>query len=321
MPESPSRRAPAAPPPAADLLARAGWAGARRAALAGDASTRRYARLHSDDGATAILMERGGDTAPFLRAARHLAGLGFSTPAILAAEGDAILMEDLGDADLARLARDPAREEALYALATDALIALHRHPAPVWAAPYGPAEMAAALEPFWTHHARGADPATRAGIEARLRDLLAAHDAAPVLLHRDYHAQNLLHLPDRPGVAALGLLDFQDACAGHPAYDLGSLLQDARRDVAPALEARMIDRYAAATGQGRDAFAAAYTLQALQRHLRILGIFARLAAEGRSGYLTLVPRVGAHAARCLAQPVAAPLSGLRALLPAEAPAR
>lgn len=304
-----------------DFLSRAGWAQARRVALAGDASTRRYARLHRDDGATAILMEQGGDTAPFLRAAHHLAGLGLSTPAILAAQGDAILMEDLGDADLARLARDPGREEALYALATDALVALHRHPAPGWAAAYGPAEMAAALEPFWTHHARRADPAARARIEARLRDLLAAHDAGPVLLHRDYHAQNLLHLPGRPGVAALGLLDFQDACAGHPAYDLASLLQDARRDVAPGLESRMIDRYAAATGHDRDGFAAAYTLQALQRQLRILGIFARLAEDGRPGYLALVPRVRAHVERGLARPVAAPLSELRTILPAEAPAR
>lgn len=305
-----------------DLLARTGWAGARAERLAGDASARLYTRLRRADGATAILMRQGGDTAPFLRAAGHLAALGFSTPRILAAEGDAILMEDLGDALLASLARDPAREGPLYALATDALAALHRHPAPGWAPRYGPAEMAAALEPLWRHHATRATPAQRARTEATLRDLLADHDAAPVLLHRDYHAQNLLHLPDRTGVAALGLLDFQDACAGHPAYDLASLLQDARRDVPPALEARMIDRYAAATGRDRDAFAAAYALQALQRHLRILGIFARLAAErGKPGYLALMPRLRAHVARCLAHPAAAPLSDLRALLPSEAPAR
>ncbi len=308
---------------ARDLLERHGWAGAWSLPLAGDASGRAYARLRRADGSTAILMERGGDTGPFLRAARHLADLGLSTPAILGAAGECVLMEDLGDALLATLTRDPALEDPLYALATDVLVALHGHPAPDWAAPYGPSEMVAALDPFWRHYAAAAPKGARDRVEAALGDLLEAHDGAPVLLHRDYHAQNLIHLPGREGVAALGLLDFQDACAGHRAYDLASLLQDARRDVDPALESRMIARYAAATARDAEAFDAAYTLQALQRHLRILGIFARLGTEGgKPGYLDLVPRVRAHVERCLAHPVAAPLAAPMAqVLAAEAPAR
>ncbi len=292
-----------------DLLARTGWAGTETRPLAGDASGRRYLRLRRGDGATAVLMEEGGDTAPFLRVARHLGELGFSAPAILGAEGERVLMEDLGDALLADLAEDPAREEDLYALATDALAALHRHPAPGWAAPYDAPAMVAALEPFWAHHAPHAAPERRATVEAALGEGLAAHAEAPVLLHRDYHARNLLLLEGRAGVARLGLLDFQDACAGHPAYDLASLMQDARRDVAPDLEARMIARYAAATGRDAARLGAAYALQALQRHLRILGIFSRLAArDGRPGYLALVPRVRAQARRCLSHPAARPLA-------------
>ncbi len=268
-------------------------------------------------------MENGGDVAPFVRAARHLAALGISTPEIFRvgpAEGT-LVMEDLGDASLARIAkRQPEREAALYTAATDLLVALHAHPPPAWASRYGPAEMAAALAPAWEHYARPRPTAGRAeAAAALLRDLLDRH--APdtsVLLHRDFHAENLIWLPRRAGLARIGVLDMQDALAGHPAYDLASLLQDARRAIAPGLERALIDRYVAATGRDRQAFEAAYILQAIQRHTRILGIFARLARQGgKPGYLRLMPRVWGHLLRNLDHPVTAPLRpALLDLLPA-----
>lgn len=288
------------------------WADAARAPLAGDASGRRYTRL-SKAGTTAVLMEDSAcDIAPFLRAARHFSALGLSVPEILASDAQRglILMEDLGDAVFARrIASDAAQEMPLMSAATDLLIALHTHPAPDWAARYGPVEMAAFLAPLWEHHVSDPDPAAVNDLTDALSDLLARHaPQTDVLLHRDYHAENLVWLPARKGIARVGLLDFQDALAGHRAYDLASLLQDARRDVPPEVEAAMIARYAAATGQEPGAFRQAYALQSLQRHLRILGIFSRLAAtRGKTGYLDLVPRVRGLIRRCLEDPVTRPL--------------
>lgn len=313
------------------FLSRAGWGAARLSPLTGDASGRRYTRLDRD-GARAVLMDAdpatGEEVAPFLRAAAHLREADLSAPDILAhdTERGFVLLEDFGDAIFARLiAADPSLEETLYAAATDLLVALHTAPVPDWAARYDAAAMAAALRPAWDWYIDGqARPPSRdwLGFEAAFAAELAASEAPFVLLHRDYHAENLVWLPKRAGVARVGLLDFQDALAGHPAYDLASLLQDARRDVDPALEDQMIARFLAATGHPGQAFRRAYALQAAQRHLRILGIFAHLAAnQGKPAYLALVPRVRAALERDLSHP---DLAGLRDmahhLLPAEAPA-
>lgn len=322
---------------AAAFLAAAGWGGAERAALSGDASPRRYLRLRRG-GATAVLMDAdpatGQDVRPFLAMARHLAALGFSAPAILAveeAEGF-LLLEDLGDDLFARLAaRTPALEPELYAAATDLLVALHRHPPPRGLAAYDAGVMGdlAALALEW--YAAGATGAPVPGghpARAELADCVAALLAglapgAEVLVLRDYHAENLLWLPGRAGTARVGLLDFQDARAGHRGYDLVSLLQDARRDVAPALARAMEARYAAATGQEPAAFAAACAALGAQRNLRILGVFARLSLlHGKPQYVALIPRVWRHLAADLAHPALAPLARLaERLLPAPEPAR
>ena len=288
------------------FLTAAGWSDATRHPLAGDASTRAYTRLKRQDASAILMQANGTPLAPFLRVAAHLNTLGLSPPAIIAEGHDALLIEDLGDGILARLVeRDPQQEDALYAAATDLLLALQSAPPPDWAAPYGPPQMTAALTPCWTHYARTDGRA----IDALFLDLLTEH--APdttVLLHRDYHAENLVWLPDRTGPARIGLLDFQDAVAGHPAYDLASLLQDARRDVPRFLEDAMIERFCAASGRDPGLFRAAYALQSTQRHLRILGIFARLAEErNKPGYLHLIPRVRGYLSRCLDHPVCAPL--------------
>jgi hypothetical protein len=130
-----------------------------------------------------------------------------------------------------------------------------------------------------------------------------------VLALRDFHAENLVWLPDRAGVARVGLLDFQDAEAGHPAYDLVSLLKDARRDLAPGLEQEMIDRFLSRTGCDPERFAAAYAALGAQRNLRILGVFARLSMHfGKPHYVDLIPRVWAHLTASLRHPALAPLA-------------
>ncbi|MCL4186062.1 MAG: phosphotransferase [Rhodobacteraceae bacterium] len=329
---------PARPAHAAAFLAAAGWGTAARRPLAGDASPRRYERLVLPSGATAVLMDAdpatGEDVRPFLAIARHLARLGLSPPAILAedAAGGFLLLEDLGDDLFARLcARDPGAEPALYAAAVDALVHLHRHAAPAGLAAYDPATMGtlAGLAAEWYRTgATGADmgsAAAEAGaLAAATADALAAlAGGSPVLVLRDFHAENLLWLPGRAGPARVGLLDFQDARAGHPGYDLVSLAEDARRDLAPGLGTAIADRYAAAAGLPRPEFAAACAALAAQRNLRILGVFARLAMHhGKPQYVALIPRVWGHLTGDLAHPALSGLAAVaRATLPEPTPER
>jgi hypothetical protein len=309
----------------AAFLERAGWGAAVRAPLAGDASRRRYERLTAPGGACAVLMdaapELGEDVRPFLRIARHLAGLGLSPPAILAADErrGLALIEDLGDDLYARVvARRPEAETALYEAAVDLLVALHGHAPPADLPAYGPAEMAerAGLAALWYRPGLAgrfpddADEDAAATLAQATRAAIDAHapgDAAMVL--RDYHAENLLWLPGRQGAARVGLLDFQDAARGHPAYDLVSLVQDARRDVAADLHDAMIARYAGATGQNRADLQAACAVLGAQRAMRILGVFARLALrDGKPAYAGLVPRVWGLLQRDTAHPACADLA-------------
>jgi len=280
------------------FLARAGWEGARRDVLAGDASVRRYWRLTQPQGDTAILMDAGGDidsTHRFLRIATHLASLGLSAPACLAKDADAglLLLEDFGDDIFARLLeRSPSLEERLYFSAIDAISVMAGAPVPedlpVFRSLQLVATAAAAVEWY-----PGVDESARDDILGSLAEALTPTDAAPRrLCLRDFHAENLVWLPERDGPRRAGLLDFQDAVAGHPAYDLVSLLTDARRDVSPDTRVAMTARYLAATGFDAAAFAADAAALTAQRNLRILTQFARLALrDGKPGYLPLMPRV------------------------------
>jgi aminoglycoside/choline kinase family phosphotransferase len=304
----------------AAFLERAGWSGAQAEPLAGDASARRYTRLRRGTDRAILMHDPDGDTGRFAALARYLRSLGLSAPEVLADAPEMLLLEDLGDGLLARLAADPTREIALYAMATDALIALHSHPAPDWLAIATPETLAQATDLAFTRYAGRPDLADPAAVA--LRPLLAEH-APPrgVCVLRDYHAENILHLPDRDGVAQAGLLDFQDAVVGHPAYDLASLITDARRDLRPGTAEACIARYCAASGVPRGPFEAALAVLGVQRNLRILGVFARLALERRKpGYLTLLPRVWAHLQAGLAHPALAPLRPALAALPAPTPA-
>jgi aminoglycoside/choline kinase family phosphotransferase len=129
----------------------------------------------------------------------------------------------------------------------------------------------------------------------------------PVTVLRDYHAENIMLIEGRTGIRHFGLLDFQDAVAGHPAYDLASVLEDARRDVTPAIERAMLERYRSIAGQGAD-FENAYWILAAQRNTRILGVFTRLwKRDGKSHYTSFQPRMWGLLERNLAFPALAPV--------------
>lgn len=313
-----------------DFCAAAGW-DAPRAFLAGDASARRYERLRRETGETAVLMDAppdaGEDVGAFLRVDAHLRAAGLSAPAVLAADATAgfALLEDLGDGLYTRLLADaPAREPDLYAAAVDVLLHLAGVP-PLSGLPvYDADAMAAAVAPAadWYRLALAGDRHGAADLTGAMAKALGAlPPEPPVMILRDYHADNLLWLPDRAGVARVGVLDFQLAMLGHPVFDLVSLLQDARRDVAPETEAAMLARFAAATGRDPVALARAYATVGAQRHLRILGIFARLSLHvGKPGYADYLPRIWRDLQRDLAHPALAGLAATVArLLPPPTP--
>ncbi len=300
----------------AEFTARAGWADATVEPLPGDASFRRYFRLVRG-AQTAMLMHAPPpheDPAPFLHVAHWLNAHGMRAPAILAedaAEGW-VLIEDFGD-DRMRdwLDLHPTDERAAYETAVEALAALHRLPP----GPFPAYDMAvyareAALLTEWYCPAQGLDVDAE-GYAAAWEEVLApliARQSPGVTVLRDYHAENIMLLGGKPA-APQGLIDFQDALVGHPAYDLVSLLQDARRDVPEALEAAMLAHYSAAAGVSGDDFVADYARLGAQRNAKIVGIFTRLnARDGKPKYLSMIPRVWAALERDLAHPELSPVA-------------
>ncbi|HZG32141.1 MAG TPA: phosphotransferase, partial [Sphingopyxis sp.] len=205
----------------------------------------------------------------------------------------------------------PDREARHYAGVTDLLVHLHARPPMAGLPVHGLEQWLDEVMLFsdWYCPALGIDvdrDAFRAAWEAALAPIEA--DGLPrVTVLRDFHAENIMLVGARDGIAHYGLLDFQDALVGHPAYDLASVLEDARRDVTPAVEAAMLDRYAAATGQGA-AFRNAYWALAAQRNTRILGVFVRLwKRDGKPGYRQFQPRMWGLLERDLAHPALVPV--------------
>jgi N-acetylmuramate 1-kinase len=307
--------APMIPPAEAPaFLAAHGWEGAEIRPLAGDASFRRYFRVHLQ-GRSAVLMDappRDEDIGPFLTVAGHLLDRGFSPPRPLAIDRQKglLLLEDFGDDRVGPLLqREPNRESEIYEKAVDLLARIAARPAPADLPPYDDAAMAreVALLVEWFTPAVGLEVDMEGYLQAwreAWSGILGIVENNPVLVLRDYHVDNLMVLPDRED---LGLLDFQDALAGHPAYDLVSLLQDARRDVSPALEEAMIARYVAVANVADPArFRAHYEVLGAQRNTKIVGIFTRLwKRDGKSHYLPLQPRVWNYIERNLAHPALA----------------
>lgn len=317
----------------AEFLRHAGWAPEAALPLAGDASNRRYLRLEAVAGRRgAVVMdappERGEDVRPFVAVTHWLRRHGFSAPEIAAADlkRGFLILEDLGD-DLYTplLAEERAAERELYSAAVDLLTELAAIPAP---AEMGPEECRVGLKPYdattlareaallcewWMPAATDAEvpPELAAEYDALIAATTASVEPArDVLVLRDYHADNLIWLPERHGAARVGLLDYQDALAGHAAYDLMSLLEDARRDTSEALQQSMIGRYLERRPELNEAeFRADFAALGAQRNLKIVGIFARLALrDGKGRYLAMIPRVWDHVMRDLAHPALAPLA-------------
>ena len=240
---------------------------------------------------------------PFLSIAGILRDLHLSAPEVFAQDSEHgfLLLEDLGDDTYTRVfATSPDREEPLYMLAVDLLIALHsRFESSPNVPPYDDARMMAEADlllDWYLPAVSNAAPLDKARREYRelWRALFAmARNVPDTLVLRDYHVDNMIWLPQRPGVKACGLLDFQDAVIGPVAYDLVSLLEDARRDVPADLTTRALDRYLAAfPGIDPDTLRAAYAILGAQRSAKILGIFTRLdRRDGKPEYLCHLPRV------------------------------
>jgi N-acetylmuramate 1-kinase len=306
----------------AAFLDRAGWGRANRSLLAGDASFRKYHRIDLD-GRRAVLMDAPPpmeNVRPFVAIARHLLRLGLSAPKIFAEDVDQgfLLLEDLGDDTYTRKLANGADESGLYALAVDLLIELHRR-FDVAQAPDVPRfdttralrEVNLLLDWYWPAvMGEPANAAQRDSYVAAWQKAWPALWSAPdTIALFDFHVDNLMIVPGRRGVAACGLLDFQDAVLAPAAFDLVSLLEDVRRDVPPTLVAAMRARYAAAFPKlDRDAFDRSYAAIGAQRNTRIVGVFTRLLKrDGKPRYLQFMPRVWKLLEGDLAHPALAPV--------------
>lgn len=287
-----------------------------------DASPEERAAL----GYNAVARLAGSNLIAFAGLADALCERGFSAPTIRASDVEAgfLLLEDLGDDLIARLLPGDLHEGTLYARAVDVLAAIYRSSFPAAVERDGQswpllgydatalqAEADLFLDWFLAKQAGVTlDDAARADWQAIwARAFKRLDHCPPGLVLRDFHAENLIYLPDRDGEANIGLLDFQDALMGHPAYDLVSLLEDARRNVerklAVPLKARFVEQAGIADAAGFDA---AYAVLGAQRNAKILGIFVRLAVrDGKQRYLDLLPRVARHFVADLQHPALMPL--------------
>ncbi len=338
------------------FLRASGWGTAEHAPLPGDASTRRYIRLHMN-GKIAMLMDQpqgaeaptapadatpeerralgynaiarlaGADCGRFVAASNYLRRQGLSAPEVYACdvkEGLAVI-EDLGNDLYADVLAREGDENALYQNAAEVLARLHANEAPSLLPPDKPlfaydetaliAETDLLTEWFVpVALGRNVSPSETEEHRALWRRALAeARKALPVFVHRDYHAQNLLWLPARTGTARVGLIDFQDAVAGTKAYDLVSLIEDARRDVSPDIAEAATRHYldamkAQGTPVDEEAFRGQMAIMAAQRNAKIAGIFARLyKRDGKPRYLGYLPRVWGYLNRDLEHPSMAAL--------------
>jgi aminoglycoside/choline kinase family phosphotransferase len=268
-------------------------------------------------GYNAVARLAGADCARFAAVGSYLRRAGLAAPELYStdfAQGF-ILMEDFGDSLYPVALSDGADEYEIYSAAIDVLVALHREPAPdaLGEKPlfeYDETALLAetdVLAEWFLPMALGRHATSEETQELRAH----WHDALQIVLkgpdvfvHRDYHAQNLIWMPERMDVERVGLVDFQDAVAGHPAYDLISLLEDARRDVSDELASAMTERYLThARPADVRAFKSAAAILAAQRNAKIIGIFARLAKrDGKPRYLAHLPRVWRYMEKDLTDP-------------------
>jgi aminoglycoside/choline kinase family phosphotransferase len=303
---------------AGEFLRAHGYGAARVEALPADASFRRYARLQGGP-RPALLMDAPPpqeDVRPFLHVAAHLSRIGLSAPEVFAADADRgfVLLEDFGSSTIAGLLDAGEDPRPHYLAAAETLAALHAAPPPAGLPEWGAARMAettaATFLDWWWPEAFGAKPsdAIRAEFAAAVHATLAPFAAAG-FVHRDFFPANLMPLPDRAPPRSVGILDFQDAALGHPAYDLVSLVEDARREVAPGIREDAVALYLSRSpGVDAASFRAAMAAMAAQRHLRVAALWVRLARrDGKPRYLVHGPRCWALLDCALRHEAAAPL--------------
>jgi hypothetical protein len=306
------------------FLAKAKWSSALREPIPGDAGNRRYERLTDTTRGNAILMDAepklGEDIRPFLKIARHLSDCEISSPEIFSHDIllGLILMQDFGDELLYKVAKEsPDLELPLYRLAIDTLRKLHQSPPPTEVTCYLAPEMAKASATTLSWYCDEA-LSREIGLEVEnsLQPLVWSN---PVLVLRDYHAQNLVYRNEQTGIAQMGVLDFQDAQLGHPLYDAASLIHDARRSLDPSV-VDLLMKELAENYNGGDDFEYAFAALSAQRNLRILGVFSRLCLrDGRPKYLNLIPHVWKNLWKDLSHPLLSSLSDVCENLPTPSP--
>lgn len=285
-----------------------GWTEAQISPVAGDASFRRYFRVNSAARGKAILMDAPPpheDPQPFIDIAQYLNGHQFRAPQIFGTDlkQGLVLLEDFGDRRMREHLDDNPEDEAdIYRAAIDTIVRLAGTPA-AQAQPYDMATYLREVQLLteWYMPAMGLSFDSSAFNEMWTGALAPLASCQDVTVLRDYHAENIMLLDD----GQQGIIDFQDALVGHPAYDLVSLLQDARRDVRPELEAEMLAYYLAVANPGSD-FDRHYALLGAQRNTKIIGIFTRLwKRDGKERYLSFLPRMWGLLERDLAHPALA----------------
>jgi len=286
-------------PPAAadDFLKEHGWTGAEILPVAGDASFRRYFRVIAND-RKAILMDAPPpheDPKPFIDIAKFLKAQEFATPEIYAENLDQglVLIEDFGDHRMREHLDDQPQDEVrIYSQVVDLIRDLHTKeaaPLPRYDWDQYSREVNLLTEWYCPAQSLKVDQDDFVEIWRKLLEPVIEAQQNPVTVMRDYHAENIMLLDD----GGLGLLDFQDALAGHPAYDLVSMLQDARRDVSDELEERMLQYYLQGfEPDAAEKFRSHYAILGAQRNTKIIGIFTRLCRrDGKQRYLDFLPRM------------------------------
>ncbi|MFZ1478423.1 MAG: phosphotransferase [Sphingorhabdus sp.] len=294
------------------FLASLDWNNCIVSPIPGDASFRRYFRIANDRGQRAILMDAPPpeeDPGPFLHVAKYLLSHGFRAPEIFGSDlhHGLVLIEDFGDQRMREhLDANPEDETAIYSRAVDTLVALEQAPCATLAA-YDEATYMREVDLLadWYLPAMQIDfdRDEWTGLWSEALASVTHNGFQKTTVLRDYHAENIMLLED----GAQGLIDFQDALVGHPAYDLVSILQDARRDVSVPLEAAMLALYREKARPDYD-FDLHYALLGAQRNTKIIGIFTRLwKRDGKARYLDFLPRMWRLLERDLAHPGLAPL--------------
>jgi N-acetylmuramate 1-kinase len=288
------------------FLAKLDWADSKVSLLAADASFRRYFRAQHSDGRSAVIMDAPPpheDPRPFIELAEFLVQSGFRAPAIWGQDlaRGLVLLEDFGDVQMRQyLDLHPEEEVSVYKQAIDILVKLaQKQPAPLAAYDMDTYLREVKLFTEWFMPTMELEVDENAYLDLWRSHLdSVVNPETKVTVLRDYHSENIMILDN----GGQGIIDFQDALVGHPAYDLVSLLQDARRDVSPALEAEMLDYYRQEADVCKN-FDLHYALIGAQRNTKIIGIFTRLwKRDGKARYLHVLPRMWGLLERDLAHP-------------------